>query len=341
MAMLDRAIFAWIFAGIYVNLLEWRDHHMLAKLDGFWGRLIKTSQCKATKINLHSMCDAVLWQSRFVKRPSLGWSRRFTLHREQGCCNIGAVHTWRGDNFTSPGSRNDSKWMACMLWLILSSTRVASYHPLQHMGVLPWVCWLLERMVHVCVGYRGKYSNVVSTCMNTCCWQKDVWSENLPDIYTFVDGIWFSIIKALLHCYLVQDQHCARVNNYCPQGTVQCATSVHLSSHQVARVDLTWGPIDYHRATLDNLATAMKRVRRLCAVMVRDCDYFTFDGDLGSVHCQYLPLGVTKLQLRMALLQFHSSICLLIPIRQRLQACAALGSRLFMASGTADQRLGS
>ncbi|MEW5318442.1 MAG: hypothetical protein WDW38_009663, partial [Sanguina aurantia] len=36
----------------------------------------------------------------------------------------------------------------------------------------------------------------------------------------------------------------------------------------VARVDLTWGPIEYHRATLDNLAAAMKRVRRLCAVMV-------------------------------------------------------------------------
>ncbi|PNW77193.1 hypothetical protein CHLRE_10g426292v5 [Chlamydomonas reinhardtii] len=36
----------------------------------------------------------------------------------------------------------------------------------------------------------------------------------------------------------------------------------------VARVDLTWGPLDYHKRSLTNLNTAMKRVRRMCAVMV-------------------------------------------------------------------------
>ncbi|KXZ56864.1 hypothetical protein GPECTOR_1g78 [Gonium pectorale] len=36
----------------------------------------------------------------------------------------------------------------------------------------------------------------------------------------------------------------------------------------VARVDLTWGPLEYHKRSLTNLNAAMKRVRRMCAVMV-------------------------------------------------------------------------
>eukprot|EP00879_Flechtneria_rotunda_P021199 GHRR01022332.1.p1 GENE.GHRR01022332.1~~GHRR01022332.1.p1 ORF type:complete len:557 (+),score=186.89 GHRR01022332.1:438-2108(+) len=35
-----------------------------------------------------------------------------------------------------------------------------------------------------------------------------------------------------------------------------------------ARFDLTWGPIEYHRRSLDNLQTAMKQTRRLCAIML-------------------------------------------------------------------------
>lgn len=35
-----------------------------------------------------------------------------------------------------------------------------------------------------------------------------------------------------------------------------------------ARFDLTWGPIEYHRRSLDNLQTAMKKTRRLCAIML-------------------------------------------------------------------------
>lgn len=35
-----------------------------------------------------------------------------------------------------------------------------------------------------------------------------------------------------------------------------------------ARIDLTWAPIEYHRRSLQNLQEAMKRTRRLCAVMV-------------------------------------------------------------------------
>lgn len=34
------------------------------------------------------------------------------------------------------------------------------------------------------------------------------------------------------------------------------------------RFDLTWGPIEYHRRSLDNLQTAMKKTRRLCAIML-------------------------------------------------------------------------
>ncbi|MEW5314599.1 MAG: hypothetical protein WDW38_006082 [Sanguina aurantia] len=35
-----------------------------------------------------------------------------------------------------------------------------------------------------------------------------------------------------------------------------------------ARVDLTWGPLDFHRKSLDNLQSAMKKSRRLCATVV-------------------------------------------------------------------------
>ena len=35
-----------------------------------------------------------------------------------------------------------------------------------------------------------------------------------------------------------------------------------------ARIDLTWAPIEYHKVSLKNLQEAMKRTRRLCAVML-------------------------------------------------------------------------
>jgi len=34
------------------------------------------------------------------------------------------------------------------------------------------------------------------------------------------------------------------------------------------RIDLTWGPIEYHRRSLENLQEAMKRTRKLCAIML-------------------------------------------------------------------------
>lgn len=36
----------------------------------------------------------------------------------------------------------------------------------------------------------------------------------------------------------------------------------------VARIDLTWGPLAYHRRSLDNLQTAMQSCKKLCGVMV-------------------------------------------------------------------------
>ncbi|KIY94684.1 hypothetical protein MNEG_13279 [Monoraphidium neglectum] len=35
-----------------------------------------------------------------------------------------------------------------------------------------------------------------------------------------------------------------------------------------ARVDLTWGPIEYHRKSLDNLQEAMRLTRRMCAIVL-------------------------------------------------------------------------
>lgn len=34
------------------------------------------------------------------------------------------------------------------------------------------------------------------------------------------------------------------------------------------RMDLTWGPLDYHRKSLQNLQLATKKARRLCCTMV-------------------------------------------------------------------------
>lgn len=36
----------------------------------------------------------------------------------------------------------------------------------------------------------------------------------------------------------------------------------------VARVDLSWGAISYHERSLQNLVLAMKKTRRMCAVML-------------------------------------------------------------------------
>lgn len=38
-----------------------------------------------------------------------------------------------------------------------------------------------------------------------------------------------------------------------------------------ARVDLTWGPLAYHKASLRALRAAQQRVKRMCAVMVSEC----------------------------------------------------------------------
>jgi pyruvate kinase len=48
------------------------------------------------------------------------------------------------------------------------------------------------------------------------------------------------------------------------------------------RFDLTWGPLEYHRRSLDNLQTAMKKTRRLCAIMLD-----TLGREVGSAaqHC--------------------------------------------------------
>lgn len=41
-----------------------------------------------------------------------------------------------------------------------------------------------------------------------------------------------------------------------------------LCVYACTRFDLTWGPIEYHRRSLDNLQTAMKQTRKLCAIML-------------------------------------------------------------------------
>lgn len=50
----------------------------------------------------------------------------------------------------------------------------------------------------------------------------------------------------------------------------RCRTKVEmLGSGMVgARIDLTWGSLEFHRETLTNLQTAMMRARKLCCTMI-------------------------------------------------------------------------
>jgi hypothetical protein len=45
------------------------------------------------------------------------------------------------------------------------------------------------------------------------------------------------------------------------------------------RFDLTWGPIEYHRRSLDNLQTAMRQSRKLCAIVLD-----TLGREVGPTH---------------------------------------------------------
>eukprot|EP00887_Chlorella_sp_A99_P006668 scaffold3.g6668.t1 len=47
---------------------------------------------------------------------------------------------------------------------------------------------------------------------------------------------------------------------------VEVLSQMLLAGVTCARVDLTWGSVDYHRRSLENLSTAMKATRRLCSV---------------------------------------------------------------------------
>lgn len=50
--------------------------------------------------------------------------------------------------------------------------------------------------------------------------------------------------------------------------TVDQLASLLEAGCNVFRVDLAWGSLDYHRRTLDNLGMAMRRVKRIAAIMV-------------------------------------------------------------------------
>ncbi|KAG2497916.1 hypothetical protein HYH03_004180 [Edaphochlamys debaryana] len=64
----------------------------------------------------------------------------------------------------------------------------------------------------------------------------------------------------------VASKVCATLGPSCSDVDTLC--SLLEAGMTVARVDLTWGPLDYHKRSLRNLSAAMKRVRRMCAVMV-------------------------------------------------------------------------
>ena len=49
---------------------------------------------------------------------------------------------------------------------------------------------------------------------------------------------------------------------------VPTLTSLLAAGAVGARVDLTWGPLEFHRSSLANLQGAMKAARRLCCTVV-------------------------------------------------------------------------
>jgi pyruvate kinase len=53
-----------------------------------------------------------------------------------------------------------------------------------------------------------------------------------------------------------------------PCQSVKVLSELLVAGMAAARIDLTWGSMDFHRASLRNLAEAMRATRRLCAVIV-------------------------------------------------------------------------
>eukprot|EP00877_Chromochloris_zofingiensis_P009758 jgi/Chrzof1/5035/Cz15g09100.t1_PYK1[v5.2] len=50
--------------------------------------------------------------------------------------------------------------------------------------------------------------------------------------------------------------------------SVEVLTQMLHNGMSAARFDLTWGPLEYHRRSLDNLQAAMRKTRKLCAIVL-------------------------------------------------------------------------
>lgn len=50
--------------------------------------------------------------------------------------------------------------------------------------------------------------------------------------------------------------------------SVECLVEMLKEGMTAARIDLTWGPLEFHKKTLENLSIAMTKARRLCAIVV-------------------------------------------------------------------------
>ncbi len=50
--------------------------------------------------------------------------------------------------------------------------------------------------------------------------------------------------------------------------SVEALSSLLQAGMTSARVDLTWGPLEFHKKSLDNLQQAVQKSRKFCAVMV-------------------------------------------------------------------------
>jgi pyruvate kinase len=109
-------------------------------------------------------------------------------------------------------------------------------------------------LVHPCgklVLFEDQPCPLAPPCLISCLYLlKDIQPSQIPNFVTL-----FSPIAVVI----TVGPACQTVDSLCEllEAGATCA-----------RIDLTWAPIEYHRLSLQNLNEAMRRTRRLCAVML-------------------------------------------------------------------------
>ena len=121
---------------------------------------------------------------------------------------------------------------------------------------------------YCCVNAEATYLNMPSTAGCIGCGQLYSVQASSPP---------YSYLTKQISLFLSSTSDCCdALENSTPSQARSSACPQSVSPQQLVlslsvlctRFDLTWGPIEYHRRSLDNLQTAMKHTRKLCAIML-------------------------------------------------------------------------